>query len=299
MKTIANLALWSAVMALSLLSCQQETPSGFLSSATVESDLWNLSGTVSGPLLEVLVREGDSVQTGQLVASVDSLPWILKLGELEATRGELHANIQAREADKAVLQATHQGILREFERISGLVAENAAPAQKKDDLETQKNVSEARLRSAQLGVTALRSKEAGLEAQEAILRDQIFRCRLVSPTAGRVLTRYRNAGELSVPGRPIVQIGRTDTLWADFFIPQPQLGQFHLGQSVRLRVDSAGQAVWIPARVSWISAEAEFTPKGVQTREARNELVFRARALVGNTRGILKRGLPVEVWLPE
>ena len=102
--------------------------------------------------------------------------------------------------------------------------------------------------------------------------------------------------EAALPGRPLVEIGKTDTLWADFFVGQQQLAKFKLGQALRLRLDTGGEPLWIPAKLTWISTEAEFTPKGVQTREARNDLVFRARALAANPQGELKRGLPVEVW---
>jgi HlyD family secretion protein len=283
---------------LVILSCQKSEQTGFLSSATLESDLWKVSPTIAGTLLEVNVREGDSIQRGQVIASIDSVPMVLKLGELQAGYGELSAAIQAREDEIPILQATHKGIVREFDRATKLVAEGAATAQRKDDLETQKATSLARISATRSAIEALRSKYGLLKAQEQTLRDQITRCRVSSPATGRVLTKYRNGGEASIPGRPLIEIGKTDTLWADFFIPQTELARFKLGQKLQIRLDSGNDAkgILIPAKLTWISAEAEFTPKGVQTREARNELVFRGRAMAANANGALKRGMPVEVW---
>jgi HlyD family secretion protein len=286
------------ILALSMIfsSCQKEEKLGFISSATLESDLWKVSPSVAGTLLEVSVREGDSVHQGQAIAWIDSIPLVLKLGELQAGYGELFANIRAREAEVATLQTAHEGIEREFARATKLVADGAATVQRKDDLETQKSTSISRIAAARSAIEALRSRNALLFAQEKSLRDQIQRCQVKSPASGRIMTRYRNNGEASIPGRPLVEIGRTDTLWAEFFIPQNQLAKFHLGQSLKIRLDAEKEPTWVPGKLSWIASEAEFTPKGVQTREARNELIFRARALAPNHQGQLKRGMPVEVW---
>lgn len=285
---------------LYLAACQKENAKGFLSSATLESDLWKISSAVAGTLVEVAVREGDSVTQGQVVVRMDSVPMFLKLDELRASRGELVANIKAKEAEIATLVATDEGIQREWMRATKLVNEGALTMQRKDDLETQAKVSQARIAALRSGVDAMKSKFAMLHAQENTLRNQIARCQVLAPESGRILTRYRNQGEIASAGLPLLELGRTDTLWADFFIAQTELARFQLGQPVRLRLDVGSaqdsNALWVPARISWIAHEAEFTPKGVQTREARNELVFRARALAANSGGRLKRGMPVEVW---
>lgn len=285
---------------LVLVSCNEQERQGFLSSATLESDLWKISPVVAGTLTEIVVREGDSVSLGQRVASIDSIPLVLKLEELQATRIELSANIKSKEAEMGTLVASDAGIQRELQRAQKLVEEGAMTSQRKDDLQTQADVSKARIFASHSGIAALKSKFAMIRAQENSLRDQIRRCQILSPTHGRILTKYRNAGEAATPGRPLLEVGRTDTLWADFFIVQTELSRFKLGQNLKIRLDMGGNkdsnAIWIPAQLSWIASEAEFTPKGVQTREARNELVFRARAIAGNSNGILKRGMPVEVW---
>jgi HlyD family secretion protein len=284
-----------SVIAL-LAGCDRTGQAGFLSSATVDSDLWKVSPVSSGNLLEVPVREGDSVRAGQLVASVDTVPLVLRLAELQASLSELSSEVASRAAENLELAAADRGIQRELARTRALVADGAATAQHLDDLTTQKETSNARIAAGQAAVAALRSKAALLEAQKRTLRDQIDRCRLVAPAAGLVLTKYRNAGEAAIPGRPVVEIGRTDTLWAEFFVNQTDLARLKLGQPLRLRLDRGKGEAWVPARLSWIAGAAEFTPKGVQTREGRNELVFRVRALAANPDGSLKRGLPVEVW---
>lgn len=294
MKTPKTL-LTISVLAL-LAGCNKSMPEGFLSSATVDADLWKVAPVSSGTLLAVPVKEGDALKAGQLVAVVDSVPLVLKLAELDASQAELAANVKARAAETQTLVAADRGLQRELARTKQLVADGASTTQKLDDLTTQKETSTARIAAAKAAVIALQAKTKLIDAQKASLCDQIARCRLTAPAAGTVLTRFRNAGEAAIPGRPVIELGRTDTLWAEFFVSQQDLARLKLGQPLRLRLDLGKGEQFLPARLSWISTAAEFTPKGVQTREGRNELVFRARALAANPSGALKRGLPVEVW---
>lgn len=286
----------AALLGLALVSCERGTSEGFLSSATLEADLWKVSPTVGGTLVSVDVREGDSVASGQILATLDSVPLVLKRGELEAALGELEAGVAARRAETRVLDATHRGLRREVDRARRLVRDGASPERALDDLETQLETSEARVAASKAGVTALASRRAVLVAQKAQIQDQISRTHLVAPASGIVLARYRNEGEAAAVGRPVLEIGRTDSLWAEFFVSQPDLGALRLGQPLRLRLDVSDSSVFVPARLSWIASVAEFTPKGVQTRDARSELVFRCRAMAANPGGLLKRGLPVEIW---
>lgn len=284
---------------LGLVACKKESEKGFISSATLESDLWKVSSTVTGTITDVFVREGDSVSTNQVLALLDTIPIVLKIQELHASVDELKAQISAREAEVHTLNVSHKGILREVDRIKKLVSEGAATSQRLDDLETQKETSVAKMESMKSSIVALSSKHEVLKAQENNLLDQLKRCTLTAPSSGIILTKYRNHGEIAIPGRPVVELGRTDTLWADFFIPQTEVAKFKIGQALKIRVDMPDgekNAEWIPAKLTWISSEAEFTPKGIQTREARNELIFHARAMAGNPNGILKRGMPVELW---
>ena len=130
------------------------------------------------------------------------------------------------------------------------------------------------------------------------LRTQLTRCRIEAPVSGIVLTRYRNAGEAVAPGQSVFEIGRRDSVHLDFFVPQGGLSALHLRDEVRIRIEgeTKDQVQHVAAVVSFISSEAEFTPKNTQTRESRAELVYRVRAVASSQNGLLKRGLPVEIW---
>jgi HlyD family secretion protein len=291
-----KICLLFAVLSWGMLGCNHEMAEGFVGSAVVDADSWKISAQEAGPLLAVAVREGDLVRMGDTVALVDTLPLRLKLRELEAAVQELEAAVAARAAEVAVQQERQTGSERELRRASALQAEGAVSARNQDEWQTQVSVGVAQLKALRLGVEAQRARLATLRAQKASLLDQLARCVVVSPAQGRVANRYRNTGEMTSPGKPVLELLREDTLLIDAFVPQTALASYKLGQILQVRVDTGDSARWLPGHIGWISPEAEFTPKSVQTRDARNELVFRVRLRVANQDGLLKRGLPVEVW---
>jgi HlyD family secretion protein len=175
------------------------------------------------------------------------------------------------------------------------------PTRQKDDLGTKVQAANQNLKAAQYMLASLEEKRRTLEANRALLRDQLDKCYLRAPSGGIVISRYKNPGEVVGPGMPVLELATFDTLYADFYVPQPVLAQLKYGQEVRIRVDTQDEKggkdeLFVPAAISWIGNEAEFSPKNIQTRESRNELVFKVRAEAANPDGTLKRGLPVEVW---
>jgi HlyD family secretion protein len=250
---------------------------------------------------DVLKQEGDQVPAQEVLAIIDTVPLILKMAELDAAYAELEQTYSAKKADKAALEAEIRGIAREYGRIGDLADKGSVPVQQKDDLGTKVQSSNQKRESAGYLLKSLDQKKRSLDAGRAIIKDQLSKCYLKSPSAGVVITRYKNPGEIVGPGMPVIEIAAYDTVYADFYVPQPVLAAISLGQTVRIRTDiqdSTGKTTekFLSAKVSWISAEAEFSPKNIQTRESRNELVFKVRARAANPEGILKRGLPVEIW---
>jgi multidrug resistance efflux pump len=176
------------------------------------------------------------------------------------------------------------------------VKEGALPPQQEDRLSSSVDAARQKLSAGKDMLASLQGKEDGIRARMESIREQIRRCYLRAAAPGRILTRYKNLEEVAAPGQPLYEVGRDDTLQVDFFVPQTDLAEIKYGQPLRLRLDQGSGETFLPAVVSWIGQEAEFSPRNIQTRESRNELVFRVRALAANKDGLLKRGLPVEVW---
>jgi HlyD family secretion protein len=291
----AGLLLIAAGM---LAGCGGRTDPDFIGSAIVEAETYQVAALTQGQLTALYKQEGQPVADGELLGIVDTVPYVLQLREAQAGLAELDAGKKSQQSQILSGQADVKGLERDYARIAPLAKEGSLPAQQEDKLASGLESGRAKLSAARQMLTSLEAKRQGLEARIALLQDQLRKCYLRAPAPGRVLTRYKNPDEAAAPGQPVFEIGREDTLRVDFFVPQTWLAGIKYGQAVRIRLDQAGskEGAFLPATVSWIGDEAEFSPKNIQTRESRNELVFRVRALAANKDGTLKRGLPVEVW---
>ena len=287
----------AAGMLAALLGCSGRVDPDFIGSAIVEAATFQVAASVQGKLAAVYKQEGEATAAGELVAVVDTVPLTLQLREITAGLDELAAARRGREKEIKAGAAEIRGLDRDYARIAPLVKEGSLPPQQEDKLASGLEAARLKYSASQEMLQSLGGKQEGLEAKSAQVREQIRRCYLRSPSPGRVLTRYKNPEEVVGPGQPVFEVGRDDTLQVDFFVPQDWLAGIKYGQSLRLRIDlGKDRETFLPAAVSWIGQEAEFSPKNIQTRESRNELVFRVRALAANHDGMLKRGLPVEVW---
>ncbi len=281
------------------LSCTETTSEHFIGSAVVEAQTYQVGPAIQGQILAMHADEGDEIGAGQLMALLDTVPPKLALAEVQAAAAELQQRIAAHRAQLEATKSEVRGIKRELDRVRPLVENGSVPSQQLDQLQTKYESAQFNQKAAAATLSAVSAKSRTLEARTAQIEDQLRRCRITAPVSGMVLTRYRSLGEVAGPAAPLFEIASYDTVWTDFFVPQPLLGEMSVGRAVRIRVDTGDEsqaATFVPARISWVSDEAEFSPKNVQTRDARNELVFRVRAEAANPNRLLKRGLPVEVW---
>jgi HlyD family secretion protein len=286
---------------LVILGCGSGPDKNFLGSAVVEMQTFQVATTVSGTILAVYREEGQKIAAGELLAVVDTLPLTLQVQELNSSRAELKATVAGNQAQAQAMAEEVKGLEREYKRIGDLADKGTVPAQQKDNLETQYHASQSKLLASQQMLAAFQEKERGLSVKMEQLRNQLNKCMVRAPAGGVILTRFKNTGEIVLPGNPIFETGRSDSVQVDFFVPQPLVSGLTLGQAVRIRLDAVNSSTgakesWAPAVISWVSDEAEFSPKNIQTRESRTELVFKVRAVAGNVDGRLKRGLPVEIW---
>ena len=139
------------------------------------------------------------------------------------------------------------------------------------------------------------SERQSLEAEMALVRDKIRRCELTSPAEATILVRNVEPGEVAVPGRVFFRMARLDEMILRAYIEGARIGEIRAGQEVQIGV---GQGDTIPGTIQWISSEAEFSPKFVETREERADRVYAFKVRVKNT-GTIKIGMPGEVYLPE
>lgn len=292
--------LWISFLWLLLLAagCAEETPDLLWGSGVLEAEDVVISPTIGGRLLLRPVEEGDRVEVGTLVALVDTTA--LVEGRDLARVGLQAVRVQRLQAETVLAAAGEQleQAERNRDRVKALVESEAAPRSQLDELETAVELARKQVEAAETTFEVFPVQEREIGLRIASLERQIGECRLTAPRAGTVLTVFAEPGEVVAPGRGVIRIADLNQLFVRVYIPAPLVGRIRLGGEAIVRVDSFPGRTF-PGKVVHISEEAEFTPKNVQTAEARADLVFAVKVAVPNAEGYLKIGLPADVELPE
>ncbi|MCE5206392.1 MAG: HlyD family efflux transporter periplasmic adaptor subunit [Porphyromonadaceae bacterium] len=258
-----------------------------------------VSSQANGRILTLNLNEGDQLQQGQIVGVIDSTQlYLQKMSLLSNARG-----VRAQQPDirkqTASIQEQIRTQEREKARVQRLLASNAANQKQLDDIESQIDVLQKQL----LALTStleknsenISAQSSTLEIQVAQLDDQLEKTRIVSPIAGTVLNRYAEAGELATMGTPLFKIADTDTMELRAYVTNDQLARIKLNDEVAVRVDDGeGNMKSYRGKINWISSKSEFTPKTIQTKNERANLVYALKIAVPND-GFLKIGMYGEV----
>jgi HlyD family secretion protein len=144
-------------------------------------------------------------------------------------------------------------------------------------------------------ISAARARVSAADAQIAMLDKALADAQIVAPVAGVVTQKLVDAGEIVMRGTPIVVVTDLDNAWANLFVPEPMVPRIKLGQAATVFTDAGGAG--IPGKVTFVSPQAEFTPRNVQTPDERSRLVYRIKVSVDNRDGVLKAGMPVDAEL--
>ena len=281
-----------------LLSCNDGSEE-YDATGSFEATEIIVSSQANGRILTLNVEEGELLQTGQIVGQIDSTQlYLQKMSLLSNARG-----VRAQQPDiskqTAALQDQIKTLEREKARVERLIAANAANRKQLDDITAQIDVLQSKL-SAQTSTLRkssenISAQSSTLEIQVAQLDDQLEKTQITSPISGTVLNRYAEAGELATMGTPLFKIAETATLFLRAYVTNDQLSQIKLNDEVTVRVDDGeGNMKTYKGTISWISDKSEFTPKTIQTKNERANLVYALKITVPND-GFLKIGMYGEV----
>lgn len=277
----------------------------------------DLGFRVSGRLMDVLFEEGDEIKKGELIARLDPIPFEQDLNSLKAQMEQAQANlnklqtgnrpqeIQEARAQLREKEVSHENARKTFERQSELVKKNYASKQAYDDAYVASNEAKAQLKTAQealkLSLEGFRIEDiAAGQAQFESATAQYHRAQtnlndtmLYAPSNGIVLTRIREPGSILNIGNPVYTLSLTDPIWVRAYISEVDLGRVKPGMKTLIYTDS--QSTPFEGQVGFISPQAEFTPKNIETKELRTDLVYRLRIVVQDPEGKLRQGMPVTV----
>ena len=314
------LALTVVCLAIGAAGCRGSRHRIPLYSGTIEAVEVDVVPEVSGRILERPVDQGDVIEAGAVVARIDPEPYRNAVAETEGALEESRAKLKlmrsgyrreevqgaAREVDEAAAQVTLAEA--ELDRFRQLFADQVVSQQDVDRARRDLDVTKARLESArqrhQLLRGGYRSEEiaqaagdvARLDSVLAQRRLELDRTTVRSPLKGTVTEKIQEAGEYARPGSPIVSVADLIHLYVWVYLDAVELGQVKVGDRVGVQVD-AYKGRSFPGEVVYISPQAEFTPRNVQTPQDRVQLVFGVKVAVANEDGALKAGLPADVVL--
>lgn len=302
---------------LLLLAACAEQPAGVYGSGTVEATEVTVAARVQGELISVAVNEGDRVEKGEVLAQIDreELELQLRVAEqrLEASRAQLdlllagarsedlrQAQAQAEQARQALELAR-----KSYERVERLSETGSATPSELDRAQTEFEQARSRVAAAEAQVEKLQSmarpeevrvaRAHAAQAQTGVdqVRRRLAESVVKAPRAGTVTIRAREEGEFVAPGTALFTIADLSTVYLTIYVPQPSLSSIALGQKAEITVDGMPERTFV-GEITRIAEEAEFTPKNVQTQDARAQLVFAVEITIDNEEGIFKIGMPAD-----
>lgn len=286
-------------MAMLVVSCGNETE--FDAQGTFEATEIVVSAEAVGKVLNFEVEEGVEVIAGKMIGEIDGVQLHLQRKQLVAQQSAL---LNSRPDVKKQVASLKEQISKqksELLRVENMLRDGAATQKQRDDIDAHIRVLEGQLEAALStlvkNAASLNNSSSALEAQIAALDDRIAKCSIASPINGTVLVKYAEAGEFATVGKPLMKVADMEKIYLRAYFTSDQLADIHLGDTVTVVADFGGDKRYdYEGRVSWIASEGEFTPKTIQTKDSRANLVYAVKIAVKND-GRLKIGLAGEVNL--
>ncbi len=287
-------------IAAALVSCSTGE-NKYDATGTFEAIETIVSAEATGTIQSFNVEEGQVLQSGSTIGYIDSTQLFLKRKQLQAQiRAVLSKKPNITTQLAALLEELDQAE-REQRRIANLLKFDAATQKQLDDATAQVAIIKRKIsaQESSLGITtaSLREETFPLQVQIEQLDDQLMKCKIINAVNGTVLTKYAEAYETAVTGKPLYKIADLSNIILRAYITGDQFSQVKLNQKVTVLIDDAeGKYKEYSGTVQWISDKAEFTPKTIQTKDERANLVYAVKIGVKND-GLLKLGMYGEVKL--
>lgn len=287
------------LIALLAISCS--TNGDWDAQGTFEATEVVLSSEAVGRILNFDVQEGEKIEAGEQLGEIDSVQLHLQRKQLIAQQSALLSSRPDVQTQISALREQIATQKSELKRVENMLRDGAATRKQRDDLDAHIRILESQLTATlstlDKNTATINGNAAALEAQIALLDDHISKCRIVSPISGTVLVKYAQAGELASAGKPLLKIADLDNIYLRAYFTSEQLANLKLGDKLTVIADFGGDERYeYEGQISWISSESEFTPKTIQTKNSRANLVYAVKITVKND-GRLKIGLAGEVKL--
>ena len=282
------------MIAFSLCACNQN--SKYDAYGNFEAETVDISAESAGKILSLKLEEGDIFKHPQLVGWIDTTLLSIQKEKIRASHEALLANESALNAQLETLKSELELVLANKERIIYMFNKGAASAQKKDEILTSERITRQKIEGIKANFLQIKAKQLELYASENELEERINHCRIDIPEKAVILNKYFQAYEFVAPGQSLFSYTNPDYLDLKVYVSETQLSQIQLGQDVSIYFDSQNpdKPEQTTGKLIWISSEAIFTPKSVETKEERQNLVYPIKIRMEN-KWKAKIGMPARV----
>lgn len=254
-----------------------------------------VSAMAGGPIVSLQIEEGQTLDSGQIAGIIDTTSLVIQKSQLLAKKEAILVKSGNIEAQAKAIREQLSSLQIEKERLQKLFKEGAATSQQMDDINGKIKVLNAQIESVQSQQPSISKEAVSIDKQIDLIDYQLNNCKIVNPITGTVLTKYAEQSEVVSMGKPIYKIADLRNMYLRAYISGNQLSSVKIGQKVKVLIDDKNKKMKeLTGNVSWISSNAEFTPKIIQTKETRVNLVYAMKVKVSND-GSLKIGMPGEV----
>lgn len=282
-----------------LCACSSEQ--NYDATGTFEATEVTISAESTGKIISLSAEEGQTVQMGEILGKIDSTQYCLQRKQL---RAQQNAILSSRPDVQKQLAATDEQIIKfktELSRIENMLKDGAATRKQLDDVQAQLRIAEgqkeALLSTLTSNTSTINSNAAALGAQIDLLSDNIKKCQITSPINGTIISKYSQKGEFTAVARPLFKVADLENMYVRAYFTSEQLSSISLGQEVKVIADyGADEQKEYTGKIVWIASKSEFTPKGIQTKDSRANLVYAVKVAVKND-GLLKIGLSANIIL--
>ncbi len=279
---------------LTITSCKQEETADAY--GNFEDDAVIVSAENAGKLITYKIDEGINVDKGEIVAVIDTTQLHLKKQVLLAGIKTIISKAENVESQKAILEEQLDLLKTNQKRIHKMFKDGAATQKQVDDIDAEVRITKQKINNINVQRNSVLAEKQSLQAQIKQTNDMINKCIIKNPVKGTVLVNFVKESEFVAPGKPLYTVQNINDLTLRAYVSETQLTSIKLNGKVKVEVDALQGTKTLDGTIYWISSKAEFTPKQIQTKEERRNLVYAVKIRVNNSNGILKIGMPANVY---
>ncbi len=294
MKTTIKNSIAILLFALSLIGCKSDDLKSD-AFGNFEADETLVSSEMSGKLLTFSITEGDIIEKGKTVGMVDTIMPALQLAEIDAQRSKVSANLNSIDAQNNILLQQKENLEIDLARVENMKASGAATQKQYDDITGQLKLIKKQNDANNTQKVSIKKEFEIIIAKEELIKEQLNKCRITNPLKGTVIEKYAEPGEITAAGKPLYKIANLEKIILRAYVSGGQLHEIKNGQKCKVLIDKGKREfLEYEGEIIWISDQAEFTPKIIQTKEERVNMVYAIKFQVKND-GSIKMGMPGEV----